>query len=136
VRVFRGRKNRLVKRSVFIEKLGTVFMPMTVQMQRLFGLTAYLPAILPETKSEGMPDEIALVFYQTQGAYHEAKRCVGGRSYSELHQLLFDMPARPAVFRNCSPAKYNRTRHITCFRSRSTGRSEVRVYMLAPDGLK
>jgi hypothetical protein len=98
VRVFRGRKNRRVKRSVFIEKLRTVFMPMTVQMQRLFGLTAYLPAVLPETKSEGMPDEIALVFYQTQEAYHEAKRCVGGRSYSELHQLLFDMPASASSF--------------------------------------
>ena len=98
VRVFRGRKNGRVKRSVFIEKLRTVFMPMTVQMQRLFGLTAYLPAVLPETKSEGMPDEIALVFYQTQEAYHEAKRCVGGRSYSELHQLLFDMPASASSF--------------------------------------
>jgi len=87
-----------VKRSAFIEKLGTVFMPMTVQMQRLFGLTAYLPAILPETKSEGMPDEIALVFYETQESYHEAKRCVGGRSYSELHQLLFDMPASGSSF--------------------------------------
>jgi len=98
VRVFRGRKNGRVKRSVFIEKLRTVFMPMTVQMQRLFGLTAYLPAVLPETKSEGLPDEIALVFYQTQEAYHEAKRCVGGRSYSELHQLLFDMPASASSF--------------------------------------
>jgi hypothetical protein len=98
VRVFRGRKNRPLKRSVFVEKLGTVFMPMTVQMQRLFGLTAYLPAVLPETKSEGMPDEIALVFYQTQGAYREAKRCVGGRSYSELHQLLFDMKASASSF--------------------------------------
>ncbi|PYI61969.1 MAG: hypothetical protein DMF07_14685 [Verrucomicrobia bacterium] len=96
VRVFRGKKR--VKRSEFIEKLGTVFMPMTVQMQRLFGLKAYLPAILPETKSEGMPDEIALVFYQTQAAYHEAKRCVGGRSYSELHQLLFDMKASKSSF--------------------------------------
>src|SRR5947208_1220669 len=96
VRVFRGKKR--VKRSEFIEKLGTVLMPMTVQMQRLFGLKAYLPAILPETKSEGMPDEIALVFYQTQAAYHEAKRCVGGRSYSELHQLLFDMKASKSSF--------------------------------------
>ena len=87
-----------MKRSEFIQKLGTVFMPMTVQMQRLFGLTAYLPAILPETKSEGMPDEIALVFYQTQGAYHEAKRCVGGRSYSDLHQLVFDMKASKSTF--------------------------------------
>ena len=44
-------------------------MPMTVQMQRLFdrhGLRARL--FPPETKSEGMPDEIALVFYQTQGS--------------------------------------------------------------------
>src|SRR5207247_9208543 len=45
-----------------------------------------------------MPDEIALVFYQTQEAYVEAKRCVGGRSYSELHQLLFDMPASASSF--------------------------------------
>src|SRR5438034_2361207 len=97
VRVFRG-KSRPMKRSEFIQKLGTVFMPMTVQMQRLFGLTAYLPAILPETKSEGMPDEIALVFYQKQGAYHEAKRCVGGRSYSDLHQLVFDMKASKSTF--------------------------------------
>src|SRR5207249_3244165 len=29
---------------------------------------------------------------------HEAKRCVGGRSYSELHQLLFDMPASASSF--------------------------------------
>jgi hypothetical protein len=98
VRVFRGKKNKTLKRSEFIEKLGTVFMPMTVQMQRLFGLTAYLPAILPETKSEVMPDEIALVFYRTQGAYHEAKRCVGGRTYSELHKLLFDMDASLSSF--------------------------------------
>ena len=35
VRVFRGR-SRPMKRSEFIQKLGTVFMPMTVQMQRLF----------------------------------------------------------------------------------------------------
>jgi hypothetical protein len=98
VRVFRGRKNRPLKRSDFIEKLGTVFMPMTVQMQRLFGLAAYLPAILPEAKNAGMPDEIALVFYRTQGAYHEAKRCVGGRTYSELHKLLFDMRSSESSF--------------------------------------
>jgi hypothetical protein len=98
VRVFRGRKNRPLKRSDFIEKLGTVFMPMTVQMQRLYGLAAYLPAILPETKDAGTPDEIALVFYRTQGAYHEAKRCVGGRTYSELHKLLFDMRSSESSF--------------------------------------
>jgi len=98
VRVFRGKKSGPLDRGVFIEKLGSVFMPMTVQMQRLYGLTAYLPALLPENKGQGIPDEVALVFYRTQGAYHEAKRCVGGRAYSELHQLVFEMPVSPSSF--------------------------------------
>ena len=45
-----------------------------------------------------MPDEVALVFYRTQECYHEAKRCIGGRAYSELHELAFDMPASPSGF--------------------------------------
>jgi len=34
VRVFRGRKNAGVRRQIFIERLGQLFMPFTVQMQR------------------------------------------------------------------------------------------------------
>jgi hypothetical protein len=45
-----------------------------------------------------MPDEVALVFYRTQECYHEAKRCVGGRAYSELHELAFDMSASRSGF--------------------------------------
>ncbi len=96
VRVFRGRKK--APRDKFVQLLGHVFMPITVQMQRLYGLTAYLPAILPESKDSTMPDEVALVFYRTQECYHEAKRCIGGRAYSELHELAFDMPASPSGF--------------------------------------
>ena len=73
-------------------------MPITVQMQRLYGLTAYLPAVLPPDHPAGLPDEIALVFYRTQEAYHFTKRCVGGRAYSELHDLVFDMPKSPSTF--------------------------------------
>jgi hypothetical protein len=91
VRVFRGRKVSSLSQSAFLEKLSTTFMPMTLQMQRLYGLTAYLPAVLPENKDSRLPDELALVFYRTQGAYHAAKRCVGGRAYSELHELVFEM---------------------------------------------
>src|SRR5262245_10005812 len=96
VRVFRGRKK--APRDKFVQLLGHVFMPITVQMQRLYGLTAYLPAILPESKDSTMPDEVALVFYRTQECYHEAKRCVGGRAYSELHELAFDMSASRSGF--------------------------------------
>ena len=98
VRVFRGRKKAGVRRDIFVERLGQLFMPFTVQMQRQYGLTAYLPAVLPESKESTIPDEVALVFYRTQECYHEAKRSVGGRAYSELHELVFDMPASRSGF--------------------------------------
>jgi len=91
VRVFRGVRKPSLSHSDLVRKLETVFMPTTIQMQRLYGLTAYLPAVLPPDHGRDMPDEVALVFYRTQNAYHEAKRCVGGRYYSELHELVFDM---------------------------------------------
>jgi hypothetical protein len=98
VRVFLGRKKVGAPRDMFVQRLGRVFMPITVQMQRLYGLTAYLPAILPESKESTIPDEVALVFYRTQECYHEAKRCIGGRAYSELHELAFDMSASRSGF--------------------------------------
>jgi hypothetical protein len=98
VRVFRGRKNAGVPRDIFVERLAKLFMPFTVQMQAQYGLTAYLPAVLPESKESTIPDEVALVFYRTQECYHEAKRRVGGRAYSELHELVFDMPASRSEF--------------------------------------
>jgi hypothetical protein len=98
VRVFRGRKKADTRRDMFVQRLGQVFMPITIQMQRLYGLTAYLPAILPESKDSTIPDEVALVFYRTQECYHEAKRCIGGRAYSELHELAFDISASHSEF--------------------------------------
>ncbi|MGB8893328.1 MAG: hypothetical protein WCD13_03285, partial [Pseudolabrys sp.] len=98
VRVFRGRKKAGVRRDIFVERLGQLFMPFTVQMQRQYGLTAYLPAVLPESNESTIPDEVALVFYRTQECYDEAKRRVGGRAYSELHELVFDMPASRSGF--------------------------------------
>ena len=98
VRVFRGRKKADTRRDMFVQRLGQVFMPITIQMERLYGLTAYLPAILPESKDSTIPDEVALVFYRTQECYHEAKRCIGGRAYSELHELAFDMSASHSEF--------------------------------------
>jgi hypothetical protein len=98
VRVFRGRKHAGASHDDFRQRLATVFMPMTVQMQRLYGLTAYLPAVLPNADDGVLPDEVALVFYRTQESYNEAKRCIGGRAYSELHELAFDMPASRSGF--------------------------------------
>ena len=98
VRVFRGRKRPALKRPNFLNKLATVFMPMTIQMQRLYGLTAYLPAVPPSNENPILPDEVALVFYRTPGAYQESKRCVGGRAYSDLHELVFDIAESASEF--------------------------------------
>jgi hypothetical protein len=98
VRVFRGRKIATTRRHGFVERLEQVFMPLTVQMQRLYGLTAYLPAVPPASDDPRLPDEVALVFYRIQGCYDDAKRSIGGRAYSELHELAFDMPASRSGF--------------------------------------
>jgi hypothetical protein len=96
VRVWRGFFRKDVKQGVkqpddFFSKLGKTFIPVTVQMQRLFGLTAYLPAVMPAAKPEGVPDEIALVFYRSQQAYKGAGDCAGGRAYGLLHSTIFDL---------------------------------------------
>jgi hypothetical protein len=143
VRVFRGRKRDGVSHDVFLQKLGAVFMPITVQMQRLYGLTAYLPAVLPRNHPAGLPDEIALVFYRTQEAYQFAKRCAGGRAYSELHDLVFDMPKSPSTFPTAfgGEVEFEQAYHLLPGRvDWQAGRSRVffgaRTATLAPEAFR
>jgi hypothetical protein len=91
VRVWRGFRRADVPTEKFFEKLATVFIPGTVLIQQPVGLAAYLPTVLPAAKPPGVPDEIALVFYEYQKAYDEAKDTVGGRAYSDMHELVFDL---------------------------------------------
>jgi hypothetical protein len=91
VRVWRGFRLASVPERTFFDKLGSVFCPATVQIQAPVGLTAYLPSVLPSDKHPAAPDEIAIVFYEYQNAYEEAKQTVGGRAYSDLHALVFDL---------------------------------------------
>ena len=82
----------------FLQALGTVFIPVTAQLQRLYGLTAYLPTVLPTSKPDGVPDEIALVFYRSQTAYTDTTKIVAGRAYSALHKTVFAFPASQSGF--------------------------------------
>jgi hypothetical protein len=91
VRVFRGFRVGGLAQDTFFAKLGSIFIPGTVQIQTPVGLTAYMPSVMPGDHHPAAPDEIALVFYEYQDAYHEAKETVGGRAYSDLHKLVFDM---------------------------------------------
>ena len=114
VRVFLGRKRAELGREDFLNRLATVFMPMTIQMQRLYGLSAYLPAVPPANESRFLPDEVALVFYGTHDDYQESKRCVGGRAYSALHELVFDMSASTSQFpiRFDGKAEFDQAYHL------------------------
>jgi 5-methylthioadenosine/S-adenosylhomocysteine deaminase len=73
----------------FLDQIGSVFMPSTVMLMGDLGLTAYFPAVPPAEHSPACPDEVALVFYESQDAYTNAKKSVGGRLYGLLHEPVF-----------------------------------------------
>jgi hypothetical protein len=97
-RVWRGFRLQTQTEDDFFSALSTIFIPATAILQRLYGLTAYLPTVLPKNKPVGVPDEIALVFYQNQQAYNDTKLIVGGRAYSKLHNAVFAFPASLSGF--------------------------------------
>lgn len=90
VRVWRGFKAKELSRIQFCKKLGEVFIPVTVHLQVPMGLTAYLPAVLPEEKPEFLPDEVALVFYSSREEYKKTFATTAGRAYGLLHSSVFD----------------------------------------------
>jgi len=98
VRVWRGFRLDTLTSSEFLTALGTIFIPVTVQLQRLYFLTAYLPTVLPTSKPAGVPDEIALVFYEKQQSYTDSSKIVTGRAYSALHKSAFAFPASLSGF--------------------------------------
>lgn len=98
VRVWRGFRLGTEMPQDFLTALGTIFIPATAILQRLYGLTAYLPTVVPQTKPAGVPDEIALVFYESQLAYNDTALIVAGRTYSALHKTIFAFPASLSGF--------------------------------------
>jgi hypothetical protein len=106
VRVWRGRRKNGLDQPAFFRKLGSIFMPITVVMQRILGLTAYLPAVLPTSKPELLPDEVALVFYRSQQAYIDSKKYPGGRAYGDLHDVVFDLESSGSGFPNLLNANF------------------------------
>lgn len=92
IRVWQGyRAERyLNRRDDFIDTLGKLFIPATVQMMEPIGLKCYFPTILPESDFL-LPDEIALVGYDSQDSYYgAAKTTTAGRAYGALHGNVFN----------------------------------------------
>jgi hypothetical protein len=90
VRFWYGSKTPLLSWLDFCGRLGEILIPATAQFQANLGLTAYVLSVLPEEKPLHVPDEIALVFYESQEVYKSTFKTTGGRAYGLLHRAIFD----------------------------------------------
>ncbi len=91
-------------RQGFRHTLGTLFIPSWTQLTAPLGLTAYVPSVPPATDiSVQVPDEIAIVFFESKEVYNALKRATGGRLCGKtLHSSVFAWDEDPSPVRKSS----------------------------------
>jgi hypothetical protein len=95
VRVWRGYRAPTLPLDQFFDRLGTVFVPATVKMQIANGLDAYLPTVpaaLPG-KPDSVPDETAVLFWDSQQTYTDGFKTLAGRTYTLTHGAVYRPPS-------------------------------------------
>jgi len=101
--------NLLNKREKFVQQLGDIFIPQTVQQMGPLGLCAYFPMVLPDSDIQ-WPDEVALVVYPSPSIYTSAtKDTTAGRAYGALHGSYFNFSSNAEIPRSRSsfPSSYS-----------------------------
>jgi len=96
VRVWRGFRAESMTPADFFSRLGSVFIPATVEMQVEAGLFAYLPTVpaaLPG-KPPGVPDETAILFWESQDTYQEGFERLAVRTYTLTHAAVYTQESR------------------------------------------
>jgi hypothetical protein len=91
VRVWRGFRLPGLELTEFYKKLGAVFIPATVLMQIQAGLHSYTPAIPAgiDGKPATVPDETAILFWETQNTYSEGFGLLAVRTYTLTHNGVY-----------------------------------------------
>ncbi len=87
VRIWRGFRQPTLAQDEFFSRLGKTFIPSTVQMQIKNGLDTYIPTIpcgLPN-KPATVPDETAILFWDSQETYEDGFNTLAGRTYTLTH---------------------------------------------------
>jgi quinol monooxygenase YgiN len=107
-RVFRGYRKGSVAVSEFQEAMAKTFIPAAPATHQKNGLIAYLPSLSPQGLA-GVPDEFAIVVYESKDAYEKARQTPEGQSYGALHWKYFEEPANAQT----GPAPDRRTRSDT-----------------------
>lgn len=91
-------------RAGFRRTLGTLFIPCWTQLTAPLGLTAYIPSVPPQTDaSPQIPDEIAIVFFESKEVYNQIKGATAGRLCGKtLHGSVFAWDEDPSPLRKSS----------------------------------
>jgi hypothetical protein len=77
-------------RKEFRDTLGSLFIPAWTQLTAPLGLTAYVPSVPPVCEDvPQVPDEIAIVFFESQAVYTARTDFTGGRVCGPLHNTVF-----------------------------------------------
>jgi hypothetical protein len=100
VRVWRGFRLESMAPADFFARLGSVFIPATVEMQVEAGLEAYLPTVpaeLPGKPAEA-PDETAILFWESQETYQQGFERLAVRTYTLTHASVYQLPQSRADF--------------------------------------
>ena len=89
-RFWRGGKLAGLDAVRFEADLNRIFIPATVNQGKGKGLLAYQPVLPPIEKPDFIPDEFALVTYQSENGYRALKKMPVGAVYQKLHWSYFD----------------------------------------------
>lgn len=91
-------------RAGFRRTLGTLFIPCWTQLTAPLGLTAYVPTVPPQTDaSPQIPDEIAIVFFESKKVYNDIRKKTAGRLCGKtLHGSVFAWNEDPSPLRKSS----------------------------------
>jgi len=103
VRVWRGFRSPDLAQADFFQRLSTVFVPATVEMQIEAGLDVYVPTIPCglQNKPDTVPDETAILFWDSQQTYHDGFDTLAVRTYTLTHGAVYTKESRadfPSLF--------------------------------------
>ncbi|HYO49443.1 MAG TPA: hypothetical protein VEW94_06295 [Chloroflexia bacterium] len=96
VRVWRGFRAPALSLTDFFLKLNTVFVPASVEMQIKVGLDCYIPSVPAglEGKPDVVPDETAILFWDSQQTYHDGFNTLAVRTYTLTHGAVYTPSSR------------------------------------------
>lgn len=99
VRIWRGFRGPNLNLQQFLDRLGKTFIPSTVEMQIHNGLDVYIPTVPAgmDDKPDTVPDETAILFWDSQETYKNGFNTLAGRTYTLTHGGVYT-PASGADF--------------------------------------